>query len=374
MQITPLIIELARRMLAKGQDWSPEADKILSADNSLCLCSYPDGAWIAHTHGGVNMKHWTKLVCVIPIPSPNAVTTIPTSREELLAIAQSDYDPSLAHVDDERIQRTAWPLDSLRPMVIGLNGAVASSRVGALSFLIIMTALNYRFWEVEDGRTVRRYAHLGKTGARALWAAFEEAWGKDCATSTVLARRFEDSGVAGLFGAIPDPDSREEILSELLAGDIADVCAVLCAKIESANSVTVSDATVLATAFPQAFGDPYLKKAQLALAMYAAFRRYLGTETDATDLTAFADYQVPRVLRALGILQYSESLAEQVDSGILLPNASAQERAIRGATILACERIAAHSMASPADVDGLLWSSQVLASDSRFHLTCTTWY
>ncbi len=78
MHITSQIVELAGIMLANGQDrtgqdrtgqdWSPEADKILSADNSLCLCSYPDGAWIADTHDEVNMDRWTKLECVIALP------------------------------------------------------------------------------------------------------------------------------------------------------------------------------------------------------------------------------------------------------------------------------------------------------------------
>ncbi|HJP68010.1 MAG TPA: hypothetical protein VJ846_03825 [Sphingomicrobium sp.] len=67
MRVTPQIIELAKSMLANGQDWSPEADKILSDDNSLCLCAYPDGAWIADTHGKVNMNCWTKLECVIAV-------------------------------------------------------------------------------------------------------------------------------------------------------------------------------------------------------------------------------------------------------------------------------------------------------------------
>lgn len=40
MLVTPKIVELAKEMLAREQDWSPEADKLLSADNSLCLCSY----------------------------------------------------------------------------------------------------------------------------------------------------------------------------------------------------------------------------------------------------------------------------------------------------------------------------------------------
>lgn len=254
-----------------------------------------------------------------------------------------------------------------------LNGAVASSRAGALSFLIIMTALNYRFWEVE-GKEIRRYSHQGKTGAKALWSSFEDGWGPDSVSPMELARRFADAGVTGLFGEIPDPGSRETILSELLSGDIEDVSAPLSAKIDAAYSVTVADAAALAAKFPRAFGDPYLKKAQLALSMYAAFLRCCGTEVDVADLTAFADYQVPRVLRELGILRYSDSLAVHVDRGILLPNASPEERAIRAATVLACERVAAHCGASAADVDCLLWSSQEVAFDSRFHLMHTTWY
>lgn len=53
-------------MLAVWQDWSPEADKLLSADNSLCLCAYPDGAWIVDTNGvPADMKCWTRLEFVI---------------------------------------------------------------------------------------------------------------------------------------------------------------------------------------------------------------------------------------------------------------------------------------------------------------------
>lgn len=65
MHVTPQIVELAKVMLERDQDWSPEADKLLSADNSLCLCSYPDGAWIAQTHDEVDMNKWTKLELVL---------------------------------------------------------------------------------------------------------------------------------------------------------------------------------------------------------------------------------------------------------------------------------------------------------------------
>lgn len=67
--VTPEIVELARSMLARDQDYSPEADEILSDDNSLALCSYADGAWIVNCNGDIwDMKKWTKLEFVIARP------------------------------------------------------------------------------------------------------------------------------------------------------------------------------------------------------------------------------------------------------------------------------------------------------------------
>lgn len=65
MVVTPKIVELAKGMLAHGQDCSPEADKLLSIDNSLCLCSYLNGAWIVGTHNEICMKNGTKVEFVL---------------------------------------------------------------------------------------------------------------------------------------------------------------------------------------------------------------------------------------------------------------------------------------------------------------------
>lgn len=56
---------LAKQMLEKQQDYSPEADKILPSDRALC--SYGNEAWIVDTHDGVStsMKLYTKLERII---------------------------------------------------------------------------------------------------------------------------------------------------------------------------------------------------------------------------------------------------------------------------------------------------------------------
>jgi hypothetical protein len=57
------------------------------------------------------------------------------------------------------------------------------------------------------------------------------------------------------------------------------------------------------------------------------------------QLTAFADYKLPQVLRHLGILHYEKELARKVDEGILLEPGGAEEVEIRANTIMAVELI-----------------------------------
>ncbi|KAK6021007.1 hypothetical protein OSTOST_13331 [Ostertagia ostertagi] len=57
------------------------------------------------------------------------------------------------------------------------------------------------------------------------------------------------------------------------------------------------------------------------------------------SLTMFADYRVPQALAYLGALEYSPELIKLLKSGEILPNGSAEEVELRGASIWVCERI-----------------------------------
>lgn len=59
------------------------------------------------------------------------------------------------------------------------------------------------------------------------------------------------------------------------------------------------------------------KRAQIFVGdVYGAFGgQGLGHFTDIDQLTMFADYRVPVVLRELGVLQYSTELAQLVSDG-----------------------------------------------------------
>lgn len=94
----------------------------------------------------------------------------------------------------------------------------------------------------------------------------------------------------------------------------------------------------------------------------------------ALDVTAAAVYQLPKVLRTLGILRYSEILAQSVDSETPIAKEGAEERAIRAATIIACDLLATHFGCSIAEVDFWLWLNRNQSHDAKFHLTFTSAY
>lgn len=83
------------------------------------------------------------------------------------------------------------------------------------------------------------------------------------------------------------------------------------------------------------------KRAQLAAAEIQG--RFLSEGkvafTDADNLTAFADYVLPKGLRAVGVLEYSPSLASRVDAGVLIAKNSREELEIRAASIHSFDRL-----------------------------------
>ncbi len=83
----------------------------------------------------------------------------------------------------------------------------------------------------------------------------------------------------------------------------------------------------------------FYKRAQLFAAdLYGAFRgKEWGGFRDIEELTAFADYKLPQVLRHAGVLVYEPDLASKVDRMIPLESGSPDEVEIRANTIWAVE-------------------------------------
>ena len=117
--------------------------------------------------------------------------------------------------------------------------------------------------------------------------------------------------------------------------------------------------------------DIFLKRLQLLIMQI--YRKTGKFADEIHRLTVPADYQIPKILRHYGCIQYDEELSNIVDSEILIPKGSAYETEIRAATILACDKISVLSDTNNVIVDNFLWQSRKI-SDKPFHLTITTDY
>jgi hypothetical protein len=91
---------------------------------------------------------------------------------------------------------------------------------------------------------------------------------------------------------------------------------------------------------------------------------YPSTFKNKEQLTMFADYRVPQILRQLEIMEYTPELATKIDNEEELPYSSPEEVEIRASTVIAVEMIMEKIRGDPEinkhvtccyEVDWLLW-------------------
>ena len=118
--------------------------------------------------------------------------------------------------------------------------------------------------------------------------------------------------------------------------------------------------------------DNFLKRASL---FFIQLNRKFGWWEDdlMTILHVPADYQVPKVLRHFGCINYSPDLSFEITKSRLIPKHSLDELQIRAATVKVCTMLQYAIGWTIADVDTYLWGRRKL-TDMPFHLTITTDY
>jgi hypothetical protein len=131
----------------------------------------------------------------------------------------------------------------------------------------------------------------------------------------------------------------------------------------------------------------FYKRAQILVGdLWAAYGKQKDTSqpccfNDIDQLTMFADYRVPQILRDMKILEYSPHLASTIDSKQIIPWGSEEETEIRALTIVAVDRLQAAVKKNGLDLlaiecDWLLWhrSEQLKDSIAPHHRTLTVYY
>lgn len=124
---------------------------------------------------------------------------------------------------------------------------------------------------------------------------------------------------------------------------------------------------------------PFLKRAQILTydLNWMFDGEGLGKLSRLNELTAFADYKIPQMLRWLGLINYSSELAQKVDNLILLKAGSREEIEIRSATIWGVELLRQEiSDVSAGEIDSALWeiSQDLKAQEKPYHRVRTMNY
>lgn len=120
----------------------------------------------------------------------------------------------------------------------------------------------------------------------------------------------------------------------------------------------------------------FLKRAQICVNDIDYLKNPPKTLVGLENLTAFADYKLPQMLREAGIIEYTPELAERIDNMILIEAESPEEIEIRASTVWGVELIRQKmEKYTPAQIDNALWLiSQDQTDVKPYHRTYTSYY
>jgi putative queuosine salvage protein len=336
----------------------------------------------------------TALDALLTPPEPDRLGVL-TATARVLREAR-EVRISVAVVDHLAARWAGEPWDALPPFE-GMHATGDPEHTP--NWVLLLDALNFCFWGEPGmprwqvswrGTTVDGYAAL----AAALSRAAEE--GLPLTDAHWLAAITEDQ-MAHILR--PAPGTPEIPLFAARVANAREVGAVLMSTyagqfaqaVAAAGNDAVALALLLARDFPS-FADiplwdgtpaPLLKRAQICVAdLHAACHgQGPGALRHLDELTAFADYKLPQLLRYEGALHYAPSLAGRVDAQIELAAGSPAEVEIRAATVWAVEllrralaRRGIERLAS--EIDYRLWldSQQVRPGIQPYHRTRTIFY
>lgn len=279
-------------------------------------------------------------------------------------------------LDLMRIQTVARVL-SLRPVPVpawNFDYHFFDGTARTVTYIFLLDALNFSFWG--EPKWCVKYVRGDLDGYWALAAALKRAAERDNSFLDAgnLAAISPEALARVLRGSVEIPMFVErwrnvQELGRVLRDHFGGSAVRL---VEQANGDAGKLARLVAENF-SSFHDTtlynghavhFLKRAQILVGdLYGSFGgEKWGAFHNLGDLTAFADYKLPQLLRAWGILHYTPALARRVDRKIPLAKDSAEEIEIRAATVWAVEllrdALAQHDrVLNSLQMDWFLWES-----------------
>jgi hypothetical protein len=310
----------------------------------------------------------------------HAINTVLASRSDPLQVLTTTAAvvrrAKNVTLDLKRIQTVAQVL-SLRPVSVppwNFEYHYFDNSERTVMYIFLLDALNFSFWG-EPKWTVKGI-HRNLDGYWALAVALKRAAERDPSfldadhLATVspeeLARILKGARAIPLFierwrntqelGRVLRNhfDGSAARLVESARGDAAQLARLVAQNISSFDDTTLYNGHVV----------NFFKRAQiLAGDLYGSFGgEKWGAFKNLHDLTAFADYKLPQILRAWGILNYAPALAKCVDRKIPLAKDSPEEIEIRAGMIWGVELLR-HALAqhdrvlNSVQMDWFLWNT-----------------
>jgi len=332
------------------------------------------------------------------LPTPDALGVLSSTRavveqgeyvwinmERVNDLGEQWAQGTPAHINDGQADQPLW--DDRYHFHNGTERTV--------NWLLVLDALNFCFWAAKDqprwsidykGETLNGYW----AEAAALTRAVAEGlplWDAEylsTISAETVAHIFQGTQVIPLLQQ--RVENAREVGRVLLEKDDGQFARA----IEQADGSAVRLVQQLVTHFPS-FRDiaafhgheiRFFKRAQICAADIAsAFHgQAWGAFTDLDQLTIYADYKLPQVLRHYNVLEYQSALAARVNAEIELAAGSAEEIGIRACTIWACELLRrallqrGRSVTNVA-IDQRLWSlGQNITGMRPYHRTRTIYY
>lgn len=208
-------------------------------------------------------------------------------------------------------------------------------------YLLVVDALNFCFWEDED----LEYEQLS-TGVKAALEADPTALDAD---KLMWISGPDVRRLLKWSRPLPLEEERARLLREVGAALAQHFDGRASKLIEAADGSALALMQLVAQHFP-GFRDHAVykgrqvflyKRAQIFVGdVYGAYGgKGLGAFWDVDQLTMFADYRVPVVLRTLGILTYSKELEDKITRLEEISPGSEEELEIRGCSVEAVERM-----------------------------------
>lgn len=264
-----------------------------------------------------------------------------------------------------------------------------------VNWLLVLDALNFCFW-AEQGQPCWTISYHGKVlngywaEAATLKRAVEEGiplWDADYLSTIApetMTHIFRGHATIPLWEQrVKNAREVGRVLLERYNGQFVHA-------INQVQGNAIQLVLLLANEFPSFYdvatyrNQPvyFFKRAQICVAdLHSAFDgKQWGAFSDLDQLTAFADYKLPQVLRHHHILEYSPTLAQRVDTKKLIAQGSEEEIEIRAATIWACELLRrvlleqGHAVTA-SQIDQQLWlEGQNSAEMHPYHRTRTMYY